>query len=45
VRGVSSLAGATVVHGSPLDAHAFMVGLAGSLGILLGYPEDFVDNA
>jgi uncharacterized protein YjbI with pentapeptide repeats len=44
VRGISSLAGATVVHGSPLDAHAFMVGMAGNLGILLGDPEDFPDD-
>src|SRR4029078_12671708 len=40
VRGVSSLAGATIVHGSPLDAHAFMVATASSLGIRLGDPAD-----
>lgn len=44
VRGVSSLAGATVVHGSPLDAHAFMVTTASSLGISLGHPEDFPES-
>lgn len=41
VRGVTSLAGATVVHGSPMDAHAFMLATAGSLGITIGDPEDF----
>lgn len=41
VKGVSSLAGATIVHGSPLDAHAFMVATAGSLGIRLGDPTDY----
>ncbi len=41
VRGVTSLAGATVVHSSPLDAHAFMLATAGSLGISVGHPEDF----
>lgn len=41
VRGVTSLAGATVVHGSPLDAHAFMLATAGSLGIAIGDPDDF----
>jgi hypothetical protein len=44
VRGVASLAGATIVHGSPLDAHAFMVATAGSLGILLGNPADYPDG-
>jgi len=44
VRGVSSLAGATIVHGSPLDAHAFMVATAGSLGIRLGDPADFPEG-
>ncbi len=44
VRGVSSLAGATIVHGSPLDAHAFMVATAGSLGIKLGDPADFLED-
>ncbi len=41
VRGVTSLAGATVVHTSPLDAHAFMLATAGSLGITVGQPDDF----
>lgn len=41
VRGVSSLAGATIVHGSPLDAHAFMVATATGLGIRLGDPADY----
>jgi uncharacterized protein YjbI with pentapeptide repeats len=44
VRGISSLTGATVVHGSPLDAHAFMVATAGSLGIRLGDPADFAED-
>lgn len=44
VRGVANLAGATIVHGSPLDAHAFMVATAGSLGIRLGDPADFPDE-
>jgi uncharacterized protein YjbI with pentapeptide repeats len=44
VRGVSSLTGATVVHGSPLDAHAFMVATASSLGIRLGEPADYPDD-
>jgi uncharacterized protein YjbI with pentapeptide repeats len=44
VRGVSSLAGATVVHGSPLDAHAFMVATATCLGIRLGNPADYPDE-
>lgn len=43
VRGVSSLAGATVVTSSPLDADAFMVATAGSLGIRLGDPADYPD--
>lgn len=41
VRGVTSLAGATVVHSSPLDAHAFMLATAGSLGITIGDSDDF----
>lgn len=45
VRGVASLAGATIVHGSPLDAHAFMVATASSLGIRLGDPADYLDEA
>ena len=44
VRGITDLAGATVVHGSAVDEHDFMAGLAASLGILLGdaadYPEE-----
>lgn len=44
VRGVSSLAGATIVHSSPLDAHAFMVATAGSLGIRLGDPADYPED-
>ncbi len=44
VRGVSSLAGATVVQASPLDTHAFMVAMAGNLGIKLGHPADFPDD-
>jgi uncharacterized protein YjbI with pentapeptide repeats len=43
VRGVASLAGATVVHGSPLDAQAFLVAAAGSLDIRLGDPVDYPD--
>lgn len=41
VRGVTSLAGSTVVHSSPLDAHAFMLATAGSLGITIGDSADF----
>ncbi len=44
VRGLPSLSGATVVHSSPLDAHAFMVGMAGNLGIRLGHPGDFPES-
>jgi uncharacterized protein YjbI with pentapeptide repeats len=44
VRGVSSLGGATIVHGSPLDAHAFMVATTSSLGIKLGDPADFPEG-
>ncbi len=43
VRGVTSLAGATVVHSSPLDAHAFMLATAGSLGIVIADRDDFPD--
>jgi uncharacterized protein YjbI with pentapeptide repeats len=43
VRGVSNLAGATVAHGSPLDAEAFMVATASSLGIRLADPADHPD--
>ena len=39
-----AFAGATIVHGSPLDAHAFMVSTAGSLGIRLGDPADYPDE-
>lgn len=45
VRGVSSLAGATIVHGSPIDAEAFMVATASCLGIKLGDPDDFPEDA
>ena len=41
VHGVTSLAGATVVHSSPADAHAFMAATAESLGIAIGEPDDF----
>lgn len=41
VRGLPSLNGATVVHGSPIDEHAFMAGMAANLGIRLGDPADF----
>ncbi len=44
VRGVSSLAGATIVHGSPVDTHAFMVATASSLGIRLGDPADYLEG-
>lgn len=44
VRGLPSLAGATVVHGSPLDEHAFMAGMAANLGIRLGAPEDYAED-
>jgi uncharacterized protein YjbI with pentapeptide repeats len=44
VRGVASLVGATVVHSSPLDAHAFMVATAASLGIRLGDPADYPED-
>lgn len=43
VRGVPSLAGATVAHGSPLDASAFMLATACSLGIVIADPDDFPD--
>lgn len=35
VRGVASLAGARVAHTSPADGHAFMVALAGAVGVRL----------
>jgi uncharacterized protein YjbI with pentapeptide repeats len=41
VHGIASLSGATVVHSSPVDAHAFMVATSAGLGIRLGDPDDY----
>lgn len=43
IRGVSSLAGATIANRSPVDALAFTDALAGSLGVRIGDPEDYAD--
>lgn len=43
VRGVASLAGAQVAHTNPVDEHAFMVALAGAVGVRLIDPDDVSD--
>lgn len=44
IRGVDSLAGATVVNSSPMDALIFTGAMASALGITLGDPADFPDS-
>lgn len=44
IRGVSSLAGATVVHASPVDALTFTGAMATGLGIALGDPADYPED-
>lgn len=40
VRGIASLAGATVANASPIDTLAFTAGMAGALGITMADPDD-----
>lgn len=44
IRGISSLAGATIVNSSPIDALTFTVAMAQALHITLGDPDDFPED-
>ncbi len=44
IRGISSLAGATIVHGSPIDALTFTAAMAQALRITLGDPDGFPED-
>ncbi len=44
IRGISSLAGATIVNSSPIDALTFTGAMAQALHITLGDPDDFPED-